>query len=312
MGCGMSSAAQATTTGAGAGAAAAPAKGANVTALTAEMFELQAKMAAGTVNPEMGAKFAAELAGYFAPTVETTTSSGVKETGDFGAMMAAIMPIWHGFKNTNVQNLGATLKGDRTVVWPQKYTNVFTLEDGTEVPGAASDLVCTHTMTFDASDKMCKWDMEFDAAWVASCKEKAAAMQPGSVFFMVYHTFLEDKADAWWAQISKAMNTPGTMEAMAAKQKELGFHNHLFMPEGGAAPVCCLWEAKSPSVTDAESRPSSTARTARAPACSRTSCTEWGRARWCRRPASRPGTSRLPRRPRAGASTGSTTPSRRA
>jgi len=63
-----------------------------------------------------------------------------------------------------------------------------------------------------------------------------------SKFFAVYHSFVDGKADDWWAMMMSMK--PDDMAAMQAKQRKLGFHNNYFCPEGGSKPIHCMWETE--------------------------------------------------------------------
>jgi hypothetical protein len=74
-------------------------------------------------------------------------------------------------------------------------------------------------------------------------QELAKATKPvAPCFFTVYHTFVPDKAAAWWEQMMKM--GPDDYRAMDLKNNKLGFHCHSFMPAGMEGPINCMWECK--------------------------------------------------------------------
>ena len=88
--------------------------------------------------------------------------------------------------------------------------------------------------------------------WGPKCVSFDATHAPeASKFFIVEHTFKENKADDWWKTITKTMSDPKKAAAMTNKQRECGFANHMFMPEGGEKPMYCLWEAKEETSKEA-------------------------------------------------------------
>ena len=107
-------------------------------------------------------------------------------------------------------------------------------------------------------------------------QELAKATKPvAPCFFTVYHTFVPDKAAAWWEQMMKM--GPDDYRAMDLKNNKLGFHCHSFMPAGMEGPINCMWE----SMLTRTSRGLRTVRTATrtSPAC----CTYRGRRAACPR-----------------------------
>ena len=73
-------------------------------------------------------------------------------------------------------------------------------------------------------------------------QELAKATKPvAPCFFTVYHTFVPDKAAAWWEQMMKM--GPDDYRAMDLKNNKLGFHCHSFMPAGMEGPINCMWES---------------------------------------------------------------------
>ena len=73
-------------------------------------------------------------------------------------------------------------------------------------------------------------------------QELAKATKPvAPCFFTVLHTFVPDKAAAWWEQMMKM--GPDDYRAMDLKNNKLGFHCHSFMPAGMEGPINCMWES---------------------------------------------------------------------
>ena len=64
------------------------------------------------------------------------------------------------------------------------------------------------------------------------------------------HTF-KPEADEFWAGMTELMSDPAAMGKYTLKQRELGFANYSFMPEGGDKPMCCLWECKEETSVEA-------------------------------------------------------------
>lgn len=64
--------------------------------------------------------------------------------------------------------------------------------------------------------------------------------------WVVEHKFVPGKAEEWWAGTAKMMADPAAFAAWTARQAELGFVNHHFMPQamGGDADMMCIWETK--------------------------------------------------------------------
>jgi hypothetical protein len=66
-----------------------------------------------------------------------------------------------------------------------------------------------------------------------------------SRFFVVHHRFLAGgRGKEWWGQAQGLFSDPAKMGAMVAKQHELGFHGHMFMPRsaGTEEDIYCVWE----------------------------------------------------------------------
>ena len=73
-------------------------------------------------------------------------------------------------------------------------------------------------------------------------QELAKATKPvAPCFFTVLHTFVPDKAAAWWEQTMKM--GPDDYRAMDVKNNKLGFHCHSFMPAGIEGPINCMRES---------------------------------------------------------------------
>jgi hypothetical protein len=67
---------------------------------------------------------------------------------------------------------------------------------------------------------------------------------PKSKFFAVYHTFRStDAATAFWKMMTE--RTPEDLAKLNADWDAMGYHNHLFLPDGGDSAVCCIWETES-------------------------------------------------------------------
>jgi hypothetical protein len=69
--------------------------------------------------------------------------------------------------------------------------------------------------------------------------------QSKSKFFAVYHTFKSaDASAAFWKFMMDSK--PEEVAKMNADWDAMGFHNHLFLPDGGDKPTLCIWETKEP------------------------------------------------------------------
>jgi len=85
------------------------------------------------------------------------------------------------------------------------------------------------------------------AASSSSCasvlaRRSSACRRAAPCFFSVVHTFVEGKADGWWAMLGSM--TDAQQQAMYAKWHEMGYHNHSFLPTSPTGLINCLWETK--------------------------------------------------------------------
>lgn len=81
------------------------------------------------------------------------------------------------------------------------------------------------------------------ASFFAADAAPTEAKKTTGGFFWVFHEFKEGAAPAFWEMMGGMK--PEDLAAMTAKNNELGFHNHAFLPCGEAGPCICIWEAKS-------------------------------------------------------------------
>jgi len=69
-----------------------------------------------------------------------------------------------------------------------------------------------------------------------------------SSFYLVEHTFKLEAAADWWTAHQAAAEVWSTRQA---KQEELGFHCHSFVPISADGPIYCVWEVK-PNIAASE------------------------------------------------------------
>lgn len=99
------------------------------------------------------------------------------------------------------------------------------------------------------SDVAITKDADVTAKEAITAAEVTVTPAPAApTFFAVVHTFLEGKAEGFFAQMGAL--TEKDFAAMAEKHHGLGFHNHSFMPTGMDSNVLCVWECKENTTTE--------------------------------------------------------------
>ena len=151
-------------------------------ALATQAFGLQVQMALGNVTDVMMADFGTKLAGYMAPSMECVVnpadaSPGPTVIGDFGAVMATVGPLWLGFVNTSAENvsISAGLQGSSSVIVKQLYQNHLVDSNKVKIEGTANTMHVTHTLTYNAEQKISRWVQEYDAVLMAKARALESA-----------------------------------------------------------------------------------------------------------------------------------------
>jgi hypothetical protein len=146
-------------------------------------FQLHVQM-----TPETLDTTTADLADYFAPSVDLRVNPaagvpGPSVTGDFGEVMGVLGPIWEGFVNTKAQNVSfnPSARDDLMIVLAQSYSNHLVHQThGTKIPGTESEFQVTHTISYDAQNKICAWVQVYDHAQIEAARgvaEEAAGAE---------------------------------------------------------------------------------------------------------------------------------------
>merc|ERR1712190_534709 len=143
--------------------------------LCKETCEAQAQLAMGEVNQEMLAEFGKKFASSFTPTFEMVVNPqipGPQVTGTFSEVMEVVSPMWIGFKNTQIESMSFSAKGDNDVVVTQVWHQQLMDKSGVEVPGAYHILEVQTTYTY-VNGKISRLVQEFDIAKVEASRKVA-------------------------------------------------------------------------------------------------------------------------------------------
>jgi hypothetical protein len=152
------------------------AREAHILHLCRETCEAQTQLAMGEVTEAMLAEFGQKFASSFTPTFEMTVNPEIHGpciTGTFSEVMEAVGRVWIGFKNTKLENVSFSAKGDSVVVVTQRWHQQLLDASGDEVPGACHILDVQTTNTYAANGKIEKVVQEFDAAKVEASRRVA-------------------------------------------------------------------------------------------------------------------------------------------
>merc|ERR1711879_857810 len=151
------------------------AREAHIISMCKETCEAQTQLAMGEVNQEMLAEFGKKFASSFTPTFEMVVNPqipGPQVTGTFGEVMEVVSPMWIGFKNTSIDSVSFSAKGDNAVCVSQVWHQHLMDESGEEVPGARHILEVQTTYTY-TKGKISKVVQEFDASIVETSRKVA-------------------------------------------------------------------------------------------------------------------------------------------